>query len=180
MAGIGFELRKLLRKDSYFGLLRAYGYAGIISSGPWVLSILVIMAIGLLALGLLPDRSDQIWQFLVSVTYLVAASLCLSGLAQLIFTRFVADRLFEKKQGIILPNLIGLLTVMNLLAAAIGLTVLGAGLGIGKIGAATAEGIARQPEAAASIQGAAIIMAALIEGVALFGLVITILYKLLA
>ena len=63
---------------------------------------------------------------------------------------------------------------------AIGLTVLGAGLGIGKIGAAAAEGIARQPEAAASIQGAAIIMAALIEGVALFGLVITILYKLLA
>jgi F-type H+-transporting ATPase subunit c len=65
-------------------------------------------------------------------------------------------------------------------SVAIGLTVLGAGLGIGKIGAATAEGIARQPEAAASIQGAAIIMAALIEGVALFGLVITILYKLLA
>ena len=63
---------------------------------------------------------------------------------------------------------------------AIGLTVLGAGLGIGRIGAAAAEGIARQPEAAASIQGAAIIMAALIEGVALFGLVITILYKLLA
>ena len=63
---------------------------------------------------------------------------------------------------------------------AIGLTVLGAGLGIGKIGAAAAGGIARQPEAAASIQGAAIIMAALIEGVALFGLVITILYKLLA
>ena len=124
MAGIGFELRKLLRKDSYFGLLRAYGYAGIISSGPWVLSILVIMAIGLLALGLLPDRSDQIWQFLVSVTYLVAASLCLSGLAQLIFTRFVADRLFEQKHGIILPNLLGLLTVMNLLAAAVGLTVL--------------------------------------------------------
>ena len=48
------------------------------------------------------------------------------------------------------------------------------------VGAAAAEGIARQPEAAASIQGAAIIMAALIEGVALFGLVITILYKLLA
>ena len=119
MAGIGFELRKLLRKDSYFGLLRAYGYAGIISSGPWVLSILVIMAIGLLTLGLLPDRSQQIWQFLVSVTYLVAASLSLSGIAQLLFTRFVADRLFEKKDGTILPNLIGLLTMMNLLAAAI-------------------------------------------------------------
>jgi F-type H+-transporting ATPase subunit c len=62
----------------------------------------------------------------------------------------------------------------------IGLTVIGAGIGIGRIGGSAAEGIARQPEAAGSIQTAAIIFAALIEGVALFGLVITLLYKLLA
>jgi len=61
----------------------------------------------------------------------------------------------------------------------IGLTVLGAALGIGKIGVAAAEGIARQPEAAGNIQTASIILAALIEGAALFGLVITLLYKLL-
>jgi F-type H+-transporting ATPase subunit c len=61
----------------------------------------------------------------------------------------------------------------------IGLTVIGAGIGIGKIGEATAQGIARQPEAANSIQTASIILAALIEGAALFGLVITLLYKLL-
>jgi len=124
MAGIGFELRKLLRKDSYFGLLRAYGYAGIISSGPWVLSILVIMALGFLSLGLVPGQSQSVNQFLVSVTYIVAASLILSGLAQLVFTRFVADRLFENKQATILPNLVGLLTVVNLTAAALGLAVL--------------------------------------------------------
>ncbi|GAB3682865.1 exopolysaccharide Pel transporter PelG [Salinisphaera aquimarina] len=124
MAGIGFELRKLLRKDSYFGLLRAYGYAGIISSGPWVLSILVIMALGFLSLGLLPDQSRHVTQFLVSVTYIVAASLVLSGLAQLIFTRFVADRLFEKKDASILPNLIGLLTLVNVTAAGLGLVIL--------------------------------------------------------
>ena len=61
----------------------------------------------------------------------------------------------------------------------IGLTVLGAGIGIGRIGASAAEGIARQPEAAATIQTASIILAALVEGAALFGLVITLLYKLL-
>ncbi len=53
----------------------------------------------------------------------------------------------------------------------IGLTVLGAGLGIGRIGGSAVEGIARQPEAAAKIQTAMIIAAALIEGVALFGVV---------
>lgn len=61
----------------------------------------------------------------------------------------------------------------------IGLSVLGAGVGIGQIGAAAAQGIARQPEASASIQTAAIIFAALIEGAALFGLVIALLYKFL-
>ena len=53
---------------------------------------------------------------------------------------------------------------------AIGLTVIGAGMGIGRIGGSAAEGIARQPEAGASIQTAAIILAAFIEGAALFGL----------
>ena len=57
------------------------------------------------------------------------------------------------------------------------LSLLGAGIGIGQIGNGVAQGIARQPEAAATIQTAGIILAALIEGAALFGLVITILYK---
>lgn len=71
---------------------------------------------------------------------------------------------------------------MSLLGAGlgIGLTVIGAGIGIGKIGESAAQGIARQPEAAGNIQTASIILAALIEGAALFGLVITLLYKLLA
>jgi F-type H+-transporting ATPase subunit c len=62
----------------------------------------------------------------------------------------------------------------------IGLSVIGAGIGIGVIGYGATQGIARQPEAAATIQTAAIILAALIEGAALFGLVITILYKFVA
>lgn len=53
-----------------------------------------------------------------------------------------------------------------------GLAVLGAGLGIGKIGASAMEAIARQPEATGKIQTAMIIAAALIEGVALFGVVV--------
>ena len=59
----------------------------------------------------------------------------------------------------------------------IGLSAIGAGIGIGLIGLGATQGIARQPEAAGLIQQNAIILAALIEGAALFGLVITILYK---
>ena len=53
-----------------------------------------------------------------------------------------------------------------------GLSVIGAGMGIGRIGGQAVEGMARQPEAAGRIQTAALILAALIEGVALFAAVI--------
>tara|TARA_B110001454_G_scaffold214460_1_gene234258 strand:- start:737 stop:970 length:234 start_codon:yes stop_codon:yes gene_type:complete len=49
-----------------------------------------------------------------------------------------------------------------------GLVTIGAGLGIGKITASAAEATGRQPEAAGEIRTTALIMSALIEGVALF------------
>lgn len=52
------------------------------------------------------------------------------------------------------------------------LIVLAAAFGISKIGAASVENIARQPEAGNQIRGAMLIAAALVEGVALFALVI--------
>ncbi|NDE03229.1 MAG: ATP synthase F0 subunit C, partial [Flavobacteriia bacterium] len=52
------------------------------------------------------------------------------------------------------------------------LAVLGAGIGIGRIGGSAVEGIARNPEASGKITTTMIIAAALIEGVALFGVVV--------
>ncbi|MBQ7389150.1 MAG: ATP synthase F0 subunit C [Paludibacteraceae bacterium] len=53
-----------------------------------------------------------------------------------------------------------------------GLAVIGAALGIGKIGSSAMEAIARQPESAGDIRTTMIIVAALIEGVALFAVVV--------
>ena len=39
MAGIGFELKKLFRRKGLFASLRAYGYAGIICTGPMLLGV---------------------------------------------------------------------------------------------------------------------------------------------
>jgi F-type H+-transporting ATPase subunit c len=54
-----------------------------------------------------------------------------------------------------------------------GLAVIGAGLGIGRIGGSATEGMARQPEIAGTIQTGALILAALVEGAALFAIVVT-------
>jgi len=59
-----------------------------------------------------------------------------------------------------------------------GLATVGAGLGIGRIGSSANEGIARQPEAAGDIRGGSIILAALIEGVSLFAVVVTVIIAL--
>jgi len=66
------------------------------------------------------------------------------------------------------------------LAAGIGaaFVAIATGLGIGRIGSAAMEGTARQPEAANAIRTSMIISAALIEGVAFFGLVICFLLSL--
>lgn len=115
MAGIGFELRKILSRDSYTATLRAYLYAGLISSGPWVLSIVSVMLIGVLSLGVVvPDVLVR--QFLITVTYLMALSLIFTGGLQLFFTRFISDRLFERKHEAILPNLVGVLLLVTLAA----------------------------------------------------------------
>lgn len=53
-----------------------------------------------------------------------------------------------------------------------GLATVGAGLGIGKIGSSAMESIARQPEASGDIRTSMIIAAALVEGVALFSVVV--------
>lgn len=65
----------------------------------------------------------------------------------------------------------------SIAAVGAGLAVIGAGIGIGQVGGKAMEGIARQPEASSKIQTAMIIAAALVEGVALFGVAIGLLLK---
>ncbi|MDO4949241.1 MAG: ATP synthase F0 subunit C [Bacteroidales bacterium] len=65
---------------------------------------------------------------------------------------------------------IGLVKVGAAISAAI--AVIGAAYGIGKIGSKAMESIARQPEAASDIRTSMIIIGALVEGAALFAIVI--------
>ena len=53
-----------------------------------------------------------------------------------------------------------------------GLAAIGAGIGIGQIGKGAVEAIARQPEVANDIRGNMILTAALVEGAALFAIIV--------
>jgi len=55
-----------------------------------------------------------------------------------------------------------------------GITIIGAGWGFGRIGASALESMARQPEVAARVQIAMIVIAALLEGATFFALIVCI------
>jgi F-type H+-transporting ATPase subunit c len=74
-------------------------------------------------------------------------------------------------------NLIFEIMTGTMAAVGAGLAVIGAGLGIGRIGGSAMDAIARQPEAYSKIQIAMIIAAALIEGAALFAIVVALIAK---
>ena len=58
------------------------------------------------------------------------------------------------------------------LGLGVGFLVMGAAYGIGRLASSAVEGIARQPDAAGNIRGAAIVLAALIEGFTFFALIV--------
>ena len=116
MAGIGFELRRILQRKSYLAMAEAYGYAGLASSGPWLLSIFGILLLGFFALA---DRAagGPIVEFQVSVTYLIAVSLIFTGALQLLFTRYIADMLFARQTRSVVTVLLTMLVSAVVLGA---------------------------------------------------------------
>ena len=108
MAGIGFELRKVLKTDRLLSLTKIYGYSAILSSGPWVISILAIVLVGFINMANLGEVSDA-FRFQVVITYAIAlaSSLIITGVLQLPFTRYIADLIFKQREDEILPSYFG-------------------------------------------------------------------------
>ncbi|MFY8138529.1 MAG: ATP synthase F0 subunit C [Flavobacteriales bacterium] len=71
-------------------------------------------------------------------------------------------------------------TMMNQGLAGIGagLAAVGAGIGVGRIGGTALESMARQPEATGDLRANMIVAAALVEGVALFAVIVCLLVAL--
>ena len=108
MAGIGFELRKILKEDRLLSLAKMYGYSAILSSGPWVISIIAILLVGFINIAYYGELSE-VHRFQVVITYAIAlaSSLVITGVVQLPFTRYIADLIFNHREDEILPTYFG-------------------------------------------------------------------------
>lgn len=95
MAGIGFELRKLLRRDDLLGILQGYGHSALASTGPWLITILTLSGIAFLGRNEL--RPDDLFEFRLIVIYNFAFSLVMTGPIVMVATRYLADAIYAKR-----------------------------------------------------------------------------------
>lgn len=114
MAGIGFELKKLFQRKGIAALLRAYGYTGIVTTGPMILGILLLLGIMFLAeyFGL-PGQSREL--LVCMVTYALLASLTLTSFTSMVVTRFIADMLYEEREDMVLASFQGICAILLLI-----------------------------------------------------------------
>ena len=119
MAGIGFELRKMIGEgEGLVSKVRAYVSAGLISSGPWIMTILTLSGLSFVARWL--DRRADFEMFRALVTYAFAFSLVVVGVVQMAVTRRVADQLYGGRYDRVLPAFLACSTVVGAVQAVIG------------------------------------------------------------
>ncbi len=117
MAGIGFRLRSFTQEGTIGGFLKGYYNAALVASGPWVLTVVTLIAIQYL-MRQTAARTDL---FLETIIYIYAFSLITTAPFQLVITRYLADMLDAQKLGAHIPSLVSITIVSTLFHFVIGL-----------------------------------------------------------
>jgi polysaccharide biosynthesis protein PelG len=95
MAGIAFNIRKLLHKRDLSSTLSAFIYSGIISSGPWLFAV---FALGVIAsFGKTISDPALINTFMGIIIYIFALTTVVTYGSQMAITRFLSDCLYRKE-----------------------------------------------------------------------------------
>lgn len=111
MAGIGFELKKMFAKKGMLSILKAYGYAGVVCTGPMLLGIVLLLGIRVLAeFGGATAHEMELLNSMV--TYTLLASLTVTNIFSLVTTRYTADCLYMEKESAVLPSFWGSVSIM--------------------------------------------------------------------
>ena len=110
MAGIGFELKKVFAKKGFLNSIKGYGYAAVVSTGPMLLGILLLL--GIMGLCMLMDVDIHLRELFISmITYTMLASTLVTAVFSQVVTRFIADMLFAEDHEAILPAFWGSISV---------------------------------------------------------------------
>ena len=119
MAGIGFELRRLIRKNTIFGELEGYLYATVISSGPWVLSVMCLAGLGLYYSQQTQNPDHVLFRSVL--VYCYAFSLIVTGPIQMVTTRYLADCYYTEDENDTVPAFVSSAGLTLLIQAVFGI-----------------------------------------------------------
>ncbi|MBN4051037.1 MAG: hypothetical protein COA82_04410 [Alkaliphilus sp.] len=107
MAGIGFTLKRLFKKDTFIDRTKAYIYSGIVAAGPWIASVVTVNVMLWVSKKMLVSPSDR-YLFMGTIVYSFIFSQILTAPGHFITTRYISDKLFSKEYVFIKPCFIGI------------------------------------------------------------------------
>lgn len=110
MAGIGFELKKLFKGKGYFENFKAYLITSMVTIGPMILCIIMLTALQRILLNWRVGFSER-ELFQSAIMYSFIFSLIVASGMILLVSRFISDKVYEKKFDVIMPSLYGVLAV---------------------------------------------------------------------
>jgi polysaccharide biosynthesis protein PelG len=117
MAGIGWKLEKLLERESLGGAVGAFLTGVAVTSGPWLLTTLVLV---LMRLAAVRHGDPGIFEVERVITLVYATVLVLSAPIDIVLSRFASDRVYEDRADAIAAPLRRALTATLLLFAVVG------------------------------------------------------------
>ena len=110
MAGIGFELKKLFKGKGYLENFKAYFVATLVTIGPMILCIIMLTVLQqiLIAHGVGFSQREL---FQSVIMYAFIFSLIASSGMILLVSRFISDKIYQKRFDLIMPSLYGVLAI---------------------------------------------------------------------
>lgn len=118
LAGIGFELRRLFRKEGLLNNIRAYAYSSMTTVGAMILCTTLILVIQrLMAIN---NGNFADWElYIATVSYVFIFSIVLTSGISLVITRYLADCIYLKQYKKLMASYLGALAIMIPIASII-------------------------------------------------------------
>lgn len=115
MAGVGFELKKLFKnKEGYIDSIKAYSISAIVTQGPMILCIVMLLALRQLIINFVGSYHDRD-VFVVTITYTMIFSMIFSNTINLFVSRYISDCIYQKRFDEILSAFYGAVIILLLI-----------------------------------------------------------------
>ncbi|TYB31085.1 MAG: hypothetical protein FXF47_05885 [Candidatus Mcinerneyibacterium aminivorans] len=119
MAGIGFELKKLFKEESYTKRMKAYLYSAVVAAGPWLATVISLNFLSMFAKTYFSDILQRNL-FMGTIIYSFIFSMIITVPFQFLITRYISDCLYKKEYKNLGASFIGLNKIILFITGLIG------------------------------------------------------------